>query len=41
MFEIDKIKDSTIDIELILIELESKYTNLVKQNEWLIRNTWQ
>ena len=34
MFEMDKIKGNTIDIELMLTELESKYTNLVKQNEW-------
>ena len=34
MLEIDKIKGSTINIELMLIELELKYTNLLKQNEW-------
>ena len=29
---------NTIDIELMLTELESKFTNLVKQNEWLSSN---
>ena len=35
MFEMDELKGNTIDIELMLTELESKCTNLVKQNKRL------
>ena len=36
MFEMDKLKGITLDIELMLTELDAKCTNLVKQNEWSV-----
>ena len=33
IFEIDKLKVNTIHVNLMLIELDSKYTSLLKQNE--------
>ena len=31
MFEIDKLKENTIEIELMLIELDSKHSNILRQ----------
>ena len=35
MFEMDKLKGNAIGIELMLTELDSKCTNIVRQKEWL------
>ena len=35
MFEIEKLKGKMIDIEAVLMELDSKFTSLTKQNEWI------
>ena len=34
IFEMDKLKGKVIDIELMLTELDSKHTNLLRQKEW-------
>ena len=34
MFELEKLKGSAISIELMLIELDSKCANLLRQKEW-------
>ena len=34
MFEMDKLKGNSIGIELMLTELDSNHTNLLKQKEW-------
>ena len=33
IFEIEKLKDNKVDIDIILAELDSKYTSLLYQNE--------
>ena len=35
MFEMEKLKGRMIDIEAMLTELNSKFTSLAKQNEWI------
>ena len=34
MFEMKKIQGNEVDLELMLIELETKHTNIINKNEW-------